>query len=204
MPSVYSDFSFREIQAVLAVAMLKRERYHLTIKKDRVRQFIRRKPGDSPDTDEIMDVFLHDKIPLIDLVEWCNQFVSYQQKLETFLFLADVALVDQELVDEEREYLLFIVQKFEIRNQDIPEEIQEKLFGNRKKTMTASFSKSESYYEMLELTSNATDKEVKESYRRLVKKFHPDSHPHLSPEEKKVLSDKFQKVQEAYDRIIAN
>jgi molecular chaperone DnaJ len=34
------------------------------------------------------------------------------------------------------------------------------------------------YYEILEVCSTATQKEIKQSYRRLVKQFHPDSHHH--------------------------
>ncbi len=31
------------------------------------------------------------------------------------------------------------------------------------------------YYEILEVCSTATQKEIKQSYRRLAKQFHPDS-----------------------------
>ncbi|HNZ87953.1 MAG TPA: DnaJ domain-containing protein, partial [Methanofastidiosum sp.] len=30
------------------------------------------------------------------------------------------------------------------------------------------------YYEVLEINKNATDDEIKKSYRRLAKKYHPD------------------------------
>lgn len=206
MPESYSDLVFREVQTVLAVAMIKRDRYCFMIKRSRIHQFVREVYSDNKlDVDEIIDVFLDDKIPLIDLVGWCNRFISYEKKLETFLFLMDIASIDKELTNDEKHYLHFIIQKFAIRNQDISQAIQEKLFENHKKTTASNFtSKFQSYYEILELTSTATAKELKDSYRRLVKQFHPDSHPYLSTEEKKVLADKFQQVQEAYDYLIAN
>ncbi|WP_343633506.1 DnaJ domain-containing protein [Fluviicola sp.] len=205
MPAAYSDLVFREIQIVLAVAMIKRDRYCFMVKRNRIHQFVQRVYDKKLDADEIIDMFLDDKIPLADLIEWCNKFISYERKLETFLFLIDIAFIDHELVDTEKEYLLFIIQKFAIRNQDISQDVQEKLFENHGKVSARnSVSGFESYYEVLEIASDATDKEVKESYRRLVKQFHPDSHPHLTVEEKKALSDKFQRVQEAYDHLMSN
>ena len=47
-----------------------------------------------------------------------------------------------------------------------------------------------SYYEILNLDSNASDTEIKQSYRNLAKQHHPD---------KGGDKEKFQKIQEAYD-----
>ncbi len=49
------------------------------------------------------------------------------------------------------------------------------------------------YYEVLEISKNATDEEIKKAYRRLAKKYHPD----LNKEPD--AADKFKEVQEAYE-----
>ncbi|MBD3362934.1 molecular chaperone DnaJ [Candidatus Dojkabacteria bacterium] len=49
------------------------------------------------------------------------------------------------------------------------------------------------YYETLGVDKNATKKDIKKAYRRLVKKYHPDKNQ--SPE----AEDKFKEVQEAYE-----
>lgn len=201
----FSEFAFREVQILLAVVMLKRDRYLQSPKFSMMKKHARNYfPKEKLDVEEIVDVYLDEKVPMTELIAWCNENLSYEQKLETFCYVHEIAAIDGEMLDAEKEYLLYLVRKFALRNQDIPNEIAEKLFETNKKAVSASFSIVQSYYEVLEITSDATDKDVKESYRKLVKQFHPDSHPHLTAEEKKVLSDKFQKVQEAYDHLMSN
>lgn len=52
------------------------------------------------------------------------------------------------------------------------------------------------YYKIMGLDRNATDKEIKISYRKLARKWHPDLHP---ADEKKEAEEKFKKVNEAYE-----
>ena len=205
-PAAFSEFAFREIQTVLAIAMIKRDRYLLMVKRSRIRHFMKTHVhGAELDVDELIDYFLESKIPVMDLIEWCNRHISYEQKLQTFLLLSEIA-IDDELSEREKEYVLFIIQRFAIKSQDIPEAVQSKIYMNQRagSSLNTSRSRFHFHYEVLELTENASAKEIKESYRRLVKQFHPDSHPDLPAEEKKELSEKFRQVQEAYDTLISH
>lgn len=56
-------------------------------------------------------------------------------------------------------------------------------------------------YEILELTSGASDEDVRMRYRELVKKYHPDKVSHLGPEFKELAERKFKEVAGAYERI---
>ena len=49
------------------------------------------------------------------------------------------------------------------------------------------------YYEVLGLSKGAEDKEIKRAYRKLAKKYHPDTNPGDKEAEKK-----FKEVTEAY------
>ena len=58
-----------------------------------------------------------------------------------------------------------------------------------------------SAYKILEVTSDATNDEIKKSYRRLVKIHHPDKLQNLDDGYKKIAKEKFQKIQDAYEKI---
>lgn len=52
----------------------------------------------------------------------------------------------------------------------------------------------QNYYEILEVTQQSTQEEIKKSFRRLALKWHPDK----NPENSEIASKKFQKIYEAY------
>jgi len=51
------------------------------------------------------------------------------------------------------------------------------------------------YYAILGVPRNATQEEIKQAYRRLVKQWHPDLHP----ENRKEAEERFKEIQEAYE-----
>lgn len=55
------------------------------------------------------------------------------------------------------------------------------------------------YYEVLNIKKNATDKEIKNAYRALAKKYHPDTYKG----NKSVAEEKMKQINEAYD-ILSN
>lgn len=52
------------------------------------------------------------------------------------------------------------------------------------------------YYSILEVSKSAPNDEIKKSYKRLAKKYHPDVNP-----DKKDASERFKELQEAYDTL---
>ncbi len=50
------------------------------------------------------------------------------------------------------------------------------------------------YYQILGVSKNASDKEIKQAYRRLARKLHPDVNPN-----NKAAQDKFKEINEAYE-----
>jgi len=63
------------------------------------------------------------------------------------------------------------------------------------------YDESDNAYKILEITKEASTDEVKKAYRRMVKKYHPDKLQGLGEEHLKGANEKFQSIQEAYDRI---
>lgn len=60
---------------------------------------------------------------------------------------------------------------------------------------------SDSDYKILDVSSSATEEEVKKAYRKLALRFHPDRLQGLSESEKKAAEEKFLRVQSAYEGI---
>ena len=59
----------------------------------------------------------------------------------------------------------------------------------------------DSAYKILEISSSASDDEVKKAYRTMAKKYHPDKLQSKDPALIKGAQEKFLKVQEAYEAI---
>jgi DnaJ like chaperone protein len=58
-----------------------------------------------------------------------------------------------------------------------------------------------SAYQILEVSPDVTDEELKKAYRELAKKHHPDKVAHLGGEVKKAAEEKFTKLNAAYEAI---
>jgi curved DNA-binding protein CbpA len=54
---------------------------------------------------------------------------------------------------------------------------------------------------ILGVGANASQEEIKQSYRILIKSYHPDKNPHLTNKEKTTFSQKYQRIQEAYETL---
>ena len=60
---------------------------------------------------------------------------------------------------------------------------------------------SQANYDILEVSKEATNDEVKKAYRKMAIKYHPDKVASLGEEFQKAAKEKFQQVQSAYEAI---
>ncbi|HRY98674.1 MAG TPA: TerB family tellurite resistance protein [Bacteroidales bacterium] len=69
-------------------------------------------------------------------------------------------------------------------------------------SLRATYSRTdESAYALLEVSPDATDDEVRKAYRKMAMKYHPDRVGNLGEDVERAAKEKFQALQEAYDRI---
>ncbi|APZ45978.1 molecular chaperone DjlA [Polaribacter reichenbachii] len=63
------------------------------------------------------------------------------------------------------------------------------------------YDESGNAYKILEIDKSASNDDVKSAYRKMVKKYHPDKLRDLGPEHLQGAKEKFQSIQDAYQKI---
>ncbi len=115
--------------------------------------------------------------------------LDYSSRLQMMHFLFGISNADGKLHPEELNMLRVISVYMGISNKD-HDSIKAMFFDNI-----------DSAYKILEVNKTASDEEIKKSYRKMAMKYHPDKVSYLGEDIKKAANEKFQKVNEAYERI---
>ncbi|MCP4724731.1 MAG: DnaJ domain-containing protein [bacterium] len=130
------------------------------------------------------------KLDIRNLCEEVRRSLSYPELLMIMRMLYIIALSDKVFKSAE-----------ETRIKQIAEFLQINEVDHKHIKRELSIKDSSDVYSVLDITPDATDKEVKAAYRELVRKYHPDKVTHLGEEFVEMANDKFQKIQNAYDKI---
>ncbi len=122
-----------------------------------------------------------------------DQNVNHAGRLIIIQFLFSIAASDNELLDLEINLIKKISRYLHINDYD---------FESIKSMFLSKSSNIDNDYKILELSKDSTDDEVKKAYRKMAKKYHPDKLQGVSDEIIKMAEEKFNKVNQAYERII--
>ncbi len=156
-----------------------------------VREFFNRQFG-IPKTNEyirlLQQVIKHD-VPVRQICDQIRLNMEHPLRLELLRYLFEVSRADGHVHPKEIEMIQRIANYLNISDKD---------FLSLKNMF---YKDTDSSYKILEIEKSATDEEVKKAYRKMALKYHPDKVSGLGPEFEKNAKEKFQKVQEAYDRI---
>ncbi len=133
---------------------------------------------------------LNKKIPLNDVTRQIKNRMDYSSRLQLLHFLYGISMADSVISDKEMNIIEIIA-----GNLDITEKDRESI-----KSMFIE-KNGGAAYRILEVEPSATDEEVKKAYRKMANKYHPDKVSYLGEDFRKIAHEKFQKVNEAYDRI---
>ena len=118
-----------------------------------------------------------------------NLALNYESRLQVIHFLFGIAKADGNISELEIKKLLEFSNLFKLSYADFL-------------SIKAMFvQESDNAYKILELDKNATNDQIKKSYRELAKKHHPDKVQHLGNAYVKAAQDKFQQIQKAYQNI---
>ncbi len=141
-----------------------------------------------------------------------GSMVSYADKLKICEILCQIAEADGIITDSEVQTVVNIAYYMGLSRQDVVN-ISERLHPNGRERGNYSYEGSNSYdsnapslksaYETLGIKEDATNEELKNAYRKLVKKYHPDRYANESADAQAEAETKFKEVQAAYDKIKA-
>ena len=176
---------------VLSSAVIKADGKAVQAELDYVRNFVRSNFGEAA-TYEAMRLLNELNNKQVNIYEVGAQIASnmnYSQRLQLFDYLSRIAAADGEFSKSEKSVLEAIASAIRINSSDAA-------------SVIAMFYKdTDSAYEVLEISPDATDDEVKSAYSRMAMKNHPDKVSTLGPEVQKAAEEKFRKIQEAYETI---
>lgn len=115
--------------------------------------------------------------------------LGYEERLQLLDFLAMIARSDGHVCNAEIDALREVAVAMGLSTGEVESMLN--LGGN---TL-------EEAYKVLEITSSATDDEVKAAYRKLALKHHPDRVASLGDDIRKAAEEKFRQINEARDLI---
>lgn len=140
----------------------------------------------------IRDLIKHTSRADLDLQAVCyeyKQYSNYEERLSLLRIVYMVAFADKELHTNEESMINRIIGYLEINVEDAFE-------------IRGEFcSDNDQHYKILNVTREASPEDIKKAYRLLSKKYHPDRVSHLGEEFANMASDKFQKINNAYEEI---
>lgn len=132
---------------------------------------------------------LNKEIPVDSVCAQIRANIDYPSRLELLHLLFEVANSDGAIPQSEINVLQNIAQYLGLSATDYSS------------ILNMYLESSDASYKVLEITSSATDEEVKKAYRKMAVKYHPDKVVHLGEEFQKTAGEKFKKVNDAYEKI---
>lgn len=118
-----------------------------------------------------------------------REHMSHSSRLQLIHFLFGIAQADEIVQASEEEAIRKIAGYLYINDRDY--ESIKAMFYNE----------ADAAYKILEIEKEASVDEIKKAYRRMAKKYHPDRLQDIGEEHLKVAKEKFQSIQNAYEKL---
>ncbi len=137
----------------------------------------------------VLKILLQKEIPLYQVSRQIKQNLDYHSRLQLLHFLFGLADADGEIHPFELQKIEVIYKAMGISEHDF-------------RSVKAMFIEEEmSPYEILQIPASANVEEIKTAFRKLAKEFHPDRVAYLGEEVQSAAKEKFQKINQAYDKL---
>lgn len=153
--------------------------------------FIRQNFGEGAvnDATRILERLNSQQVNIYEVGPQIARYMNYSQRLQLLHYLVQIAMADGLFDKSEKSVIEAIATAISLSASDAASVI------------AMYWKDSDSAYAVLEISPSASDQEVKDAYRRMAMKNHPDKVATLGPEVQKAAEEKFRKIQEAYETI---
>jgi DnaJ like chaperone protein len=188
-----SQRDFSHVLLILTAHIMKADGKLMKSELDYIRAFFTRRVGPQKTNELMIELksLLEQDFSINEVCRQIRMGMIYPMRLELLHFLFGIASADGDVNPVELQELERVSAYMGISMPDY--ESIRAMFHRKYEPTTA--------YTILEISPSASDEEVKKAYRKMATKFHPDKVSHLGEEYQNAAKEKFQKVQDAYERI---
>ncbi len=186
-----SHVDFKNSLLVLIAAVMKADGKAMKSELDLVKSMLIRTYGEQQSREMLLTLrdYLKQEHNLYEVCRNLRNRMGYSQRLELVHILFRISRADGNVSDAEVNIIQIVSNQLGVSTPDYL-------------SLKAMFVSSvDADYKILDVSPNATESEIKKAYRDLAKRFHPDRLQGLSETEKNAASEKFVRVQKAYENI---
>lgn len=163
----------------------------------RVRAFVQQAfPRDANDLMQLLRDLLDRPVDVGPICAQISAHMGYYERLELMQLLIAVARADGIVNPAEAQAVGEVARRLGLRESDL-----RVLFGAAAGGAAEPAPAGPDPYEVLGLSRQAGDDELRKAYRALAKKFHPDRVAHLGEDLRKFSEEKFKALQGAWEQI---
>lgn len=208
----FTQDNLLEAYLSLSALMLKNDKRKRGIQIQFINRYFNRYfPMANYDFGDSLVFSMHHPIQLPSVCAWINkQQPKDSERAQVLFFLAGIASLNGKIEGRERMFLDLV--RLEL---SISKEIMDHIYSvhasfnahfKERKTHTPmrKAQRIELYLEILGLDIHYDERELKRSYRKMAKMYHPDALVNATEAQKKMAEDKFLEIQSAYEFLLEN
>ena len=183
--------SFAMSLLVLVAAVMKADGKVLRSELNYVKKYFVQSFGEESAVEalKMLRDILNQNIPLQAISLQIKENLDYASRLQLIHFLMGVSSADGQVAGSELNMVATISNYMGVSSKD---------FESIKSMFV---EETDSAYKILEIDKSVSDEDVKKAYRKMAVKYHPDKVGHLGEDFQNAAKEKFQKVNQAYEKI---
>ncbi len=176
---------------VLSAAVMKADKIIKKSELEFVKTFLKNNFGEQQTLEslQVLKELLEKDIPLDDVCHQVRFNMNNPLKLQIIHYLYGIAAADGEVHESEIRIIEEIAMKIGLSARD----------HNSVKSMFVR--ETDSAYEILGVSKSSTNDEIKKAYRSMAVKYHPDKVSNMGEDIQNAAKEKFQTLNDAYERI---